>query len=126
MKKVYQASRQPSVSAEARREPTCVPTFSFEISASTDGCLPHPVHEVQNQREDDAEQGGSHQREVESGVLAAIDDVTGQEADGKINFARQDKYKPDDKQKPAEEYQHAAKIAHGSSLEHDNVHASNE
>ncbi len=73
----------------------------------------NPTDEVQNERKHYAEQDRSREGKIERGVLAAIDDVAGQAAEGNTGTAEQDDDDASNDDDPAQKNQQFSKISHG-------------
>jgi hypothetical protein len=64
-----------------------------------------PSYEVQDDGQHYAEQDRSDKREIDSRILAAIDDVPGKTPDGDMDAPAQHQHKPEDDQYTAEPHQ---------------------
>ena len=69
--------------------------------------------EPEENREHDADDKASHDRKVERGVFAAVNDVTGESAQPKRNFAAEVEESADQDEDRAEEKKRAAEFAKG-------------
>lgn len=73
--------------------------------------------EPEENREHDADDKASHDRKVERGVFAAVNDVTGESAQPKRNFAAEVEESADQDEDRAEEKKRAAEFAKGIHLD---------
>jgi hypothetical protein len=69
--------------------------------------------EPENHGEDHAQDEAGDDGEIESGVLAAMNDVTGKAAEAKRKFAAEVEETTSDDEKSAEEKERAAEVAEG-------------
>src|SRR5262249_54708965 len=83
---------------------------------ATGRLVAEPSDDVEGHGEDDAEQNRSCQRKVKGCVLAAIEDVAGEAAEGQIGFADEEEKQAHDYDEEAEEDQDASEIHHGISV----------
>ena len=67
---------------------------------------------IQQHGEHNAEENGRGQREVERSVLAAVDDVAGKAADGKVGAAEEHEYKSHHQKHRTDDKQEFAEFCH--------------
>ena len=75
------------------------------------------IHDVHEQRKNDAQEDAGHQRKVKRTVLAAIKNIAGQPAQWKMSATEDDQQGPDDDQHCAEKDQNFTKVAHSLSFQ---------
>ena len=70
-----------------------------------------PNH-IKERRNDDAQKDGSRQRKIEDGILAPIDDVSREAADGQVGASQQNKDKACHQNESTQENQHFSEFCH--------------
>ena len=86
------------------------------------GSVSESSNYIEDHGQNHTQQDGRRQREIESSVLTAIDNVAGQSSDGKIGAPNQNKYQSYSRENHAEEQQHLANIGHNPILKAKGLH----